>query len=124
MTRFVLLIEKLADSRKKGAVKLLTFDGELDETNIEEHSPVIYKIIEEGHKQLTLIFNLQRLRYMNSKAIGYMTDWSNKIRAKGGQIIIVETPANIKDILVTIGIDDLFKEYASLEKAKKELYKR
>jgi anti-anti-sigma factor len=122
MTAFTLLIEKLSDTRGKGEVKLLTFDGELDETNIEEHSPKIYKLIEDSPGRLTLIFRLMNLKYMNSKAIGYLTDWSNKIRAKGGRIFITDVPPNIKDLLKTIGLNNLFKEFNTLDDAKKDLY--
>jgi len=122
MTPFTLLIQKLPDGPNSQPVSLLTFDGELDASNVEETSPRIYKLIEEGNKHMVLIFGFEGLRYMNSRTIGYMTDWNSRIKAKGGYIALVNLPPNIQDLLSSIGILNLFTVFDTLENAKKQIY--
>lgn len=124
MTPFTLLIQKLPDGPNSTPVNLLTFDGELDASNVEETSPKIYKMIEDGNKHTVLIFNFEGLRYMNSRTIGYMTDWNSKIKAKGGSITLVNVPPNIQDLLSSIGILNLFTVCDTLENAKKQIYNK
>ncbi len=65
-----------------------------------------------------LFLDFSGLEYMNSKSIGYLTDWFTKASEKNGTIAIIAPQANILDILKVVGITQIIKVYSSLEEAK------
>jgi stage II sporulation protein AA (anti-sigma F factor antagonist) len=99
------------------ALKLVTFNGQLDETNVDTEAQQIYKIIEEMHEP-NLLFDFAGLEYMNSKSIGYVTDWYTKVMTKNGKIVIARPRANILDILKVVGITQIVNIYENLDEAK------
>lgn len=98
-------------------IKLITFDGQLDETNVDEEAQKIYKIIEEMPEP-NLLIDFAGLEYMNSKSIGYLTDWYSRAMAKNGKIIIARPRANILDILKVVGITQIIDVYENIDQAK------
>ena len=120
MAQFELLVEDITLETPDKFAKVLTFIGHLDESNVDEQSKTIYDMIEKS-SNLTLILDLGKLEYMNSKAIGYLTDWHEKISAKNGKIMIIKVPQNILDILKTVGITDFIKAYDTFEEAKNSI---
>ena len=105
--------------------KLVTFQGQLDESNIDENSKIIYDLIQKTPKGLYLLFDFSKLEYMNSKSIGYLTDWYGKITEGGeGRIAIANPPDNIFEILQAVGITELVKCYKSMEEAKFALFQK
>ena len=99
-------------------VKIIKISGQLDESNVDEQSKTIYQLIEANPKNLYLIFNFAELEYLNSKAIGYLTDWYGKISAEGGKIAIAMAKDNITDILSVVGLTQLITCYLTLDEAK------
>ena len=55
---------------------------------------------------------------MNSKSIGYLTDWYTKLSEKSGGITIAHARANILDILQVVGITQLIKCVGTSDEAK------
>ena len=98
-------------------LKLIAFDGQLDETNVDSEAQKIYKVIEEMPEP-NLLLDFAGLEYMNSKSIGYVTDWYSKAAAKNGKIIIARPKANILDILKVVGITQIINVYDNLDEAK------
>lgn len=120
MAQFQLVVEDIPQDNPDKTVKVLTFVGHLDESNVDDQSASIYKIIDDT-QNLTLVLDFGKLEYMNSKAIGYMTSWHEKISAKNGKIIIIKAPKNILDILQTVGITDFIKAFDSFEDARESV---
>ena len=83
---------------------VITIIGQLDESNVDANAPKIYEYIEEIPDQGNVIFNFAALEYMNSKSIGYTTDFFNKVTEKEGTMIIAEAPEHILDILTVVGL--------------------
>lgn len=108
----------IADSN----ARLITVVGALDESNIDIQAQNFYKLIEQFPKKLFLLFDLAKLEYMNSKTIGYITDWSERIKIGGGKMVIANAPANILDILEAVGITILIPAYPTKEEAMKKLF--
>lgn len=100
-------------------LKIVHISGQLDESNIDEKIQEIYKMVEANPKNLNLLYDLEKLDYMNSKSIGYMTDLYSKITENGGQVAIAKAKPNILDILQVVGLTQLIKSFDSLEEAKK-----
>jgi anti-anti-sigma factor len=123
MTQANITIEDIPVSTKDVTVKLVKFQGQLDESNVDEKAKVIYELIEQFPQNLYLLFDFEELEYMNSKSIGYLTDWYGKVTEGKGKVVIAKTKSNILDILQVVGLTQLINCYATLEEAKFALLK-
>lgn len=97
---------------------VVEFRGELDESNIDDTAIQIYKIIAEAPVSTPFIFDFSQLNYMNSKSIGYLSDWFSKTAEKGADLFIAAPRENISDILRTVGLDNFIKMFHSVDDAK------
>lgn len=118
MTEAHIIIEDVAQNDAAKHVKLVSISGQLDESNIDEKAQEIYAIITANPQGLYLIFDFEKLEYMNSKSIGYLTDWFGKVTEGQGKIVMIKARPNIIDILQVIGLTQLIPMYGSLEEAK------
>lgn len=105
-----------ADAAGK-TVRIINFTGQLDETNVDEEAKKIYKVIEDMPVPY-LLLDFSQLTYINSKAIGYVTDWYSRASAKNGKIVIANPQPNILDILKVVGITQIISIHNSVEDAK------
>lgn len=101
-------------------VKLITFSGQLDETNVDHEAKRVYQVIDEMPEPV-LFLDFSNLEYMNSKSIGYVTDWFTRATGKNGSISIIGPKPNILDILKVVGITQIITVYTTLEEAKTAL---
>lgn len=97
--------------------KVATFVGQLDETNVDLEAKKIYEVI-EAMPEPYLILDLSGLDYMNSKSIGYLTDWYSRVMAKNGKVVIASPKPNILDILKVVGITQIITIHDSVDLAK------
>lgn len=119
MTDVQITIEDVQSTVPNKVVKLIHIVGQLDETNVDEKAKEVYALIDGSPQQgLCLIFDFAGLEYMNSKSIGYLTDWYSKISALGGKIVIAGARENILDILQVVGLTQLINAYSTVEEAK------
>lgn len=118
MSEATIIVEDLPSKDPVAKVKLFTVSGQLDETNVDTKAKDIYKVFDENPGKLSLIFDFAGLDYMNSKSIGYLTDWYGKTAEKGGKIVIARAKPNIKDILQVVGLTQLINVFDSLDEAK------
>jgi len=101
--------------------KQVRFVGQLDETNVDEEAKQVYAIIDAFTETPQLIFDFSGLDYMNSKSIGYVTDWYSRVTEKGGKLVIAQPKPNIVDILKVVGITQIVSVLDSLEEARQKL---
>ena len=99
------------------SIKLIGFEGQLDETNVDSEAKKVYQVITEMAEP-NLLLDFAGLEYMNSKSIGYLTDWYSQITAKNGKIVIARPRANILDILKVVGITQIINTFENVEEAK------
>ncbi|MEK7126917.1 MAG: anti-sigma factor antagonist [Patescibacteria group bacterium] len=99
-------------------IKIVHISGQLDESNVDEKIKEVYHVLELNPKGLNLVCDLEKLEYMNSKSIGYLTDLYGKISDAGGQIAIANAKPNILDILQVVGLTQLIKTFGSIDDAK------
>lgn len=99
-------------------VKVIALEGQLDESNVDDFAPNVYQLIESSNPGTKFILDIEKLSYMNSKSIGYISDWYGKIAAKTGVLIIAKPLPNIKDILNVVGLDKVIPITQTLEEAK------
>ena len=118
MAQIIVTTEDLVSPMPDRKVKLLKFAGQLDESNVDDKAKEIYDIINGVPQGLFLIFDFEKLEYMNSKSIGYLTDWYAKLNEKKGGIVIAQARPNIVDILQVVGLTQLIKSFSTVEEAK------
>jgi anti-anti-sigma factor len=99
-------------------LKIIKITGQLDESNVDEEAKKVYAVIEQNPSKLNLILDLEGLEYMNSKSIGYLTDWYGKVFENSGKVVIAKAKPNILDILEVVGLTQLIKNYPTTEEAK------
>jgi|CXWL01.1.fsa_nt_gi anti-anti-sigma factor len=104
----------------KGKTKLLKFAGQLDETNIETEAKKVYKIMEDDQPK-NFIFDFTDLTYLNSKSIGYIADWQQKISQNNGKLIVFGSKENIFDILDVVGLTNIIDIVQTEAEAKQAL---
>lgn len=118
MTEVQITIEDIAGLPEGKLGKLIHVVGQLDESNVDEKAKDVYALIEANPQGLSLIFDFAGLEYMNSKSIGYLTDWYSKVSASGGKVVIAAARDNIVDILQVVGLTQLVNTYATIDEAK------
>lgn len=118
MAQVQINIEDLAGAPAGKVIKIVHVAGQLDESNVDEQAKGIYQVIEANPQGLSLIFDFMALEYMNSKSIGYLTDWYSKISASAGKVVIAGARENILDILQVVGLTQLINTYPTLDEAK------
>ncbi len=120
MTDVQITIQDLTSTDPTVSAKQITIVGQLDESNIDNKAQEIYKIIEALNpgQKLNIVFDFAGLDYMNSKSIGYMTDFYSKITSNGGKICIAKAKENILDILNVVGLTQLITCYSNIDEAK------
>jgi len=102
-------------------VKLIKFAGQLDESNVDEKSTIVYELIDSLPNGASIILDFNDLEYMNSKSIGYLSDWFSRISTKGGKLIIAQVRENISDILNVVGLSKIIPVTMTLDEAKLEI---
>ncbi len=118
MAQITITTEDVVANAPDKKVKLLKFAGQLDESNVDEKAKEIYDLIAATPQSLFLIFDFEKLEYMNSKSIGYLTDWYSKLSEKKGGIFVANARPNILDILQVVGITQLIPCVGSVDEAK------
>jgi len=118
MTQINITIEDIQVSTPGQVAKLVKFQGQLDESNVDEKAKLIYAVIEQAPQNLHLLMDFEELEYMNSKSIGYLTDWYGKITEGNGKIVIAKAKSNILDILEVVGLTQLISCYPTIDEAK------
>jgi anti-anti-sigma factor len=118
MTQVNITIEDIPATTQGQVAKTIKFQGQLDESNVDEKAKLLYQVLEQNPQHLFLLFDFEELEYMNSKSIGYLTDWYGKVSEGGGRIVVAKTRSNILDILQVVGLTQLINCYPTLDEAK------
>lgn len=118
MATFVELIPEDLAGFNPSQAKVVHVKGQLDESNVDEEAKKIYQIIDGSGDGFTLLLEFSELEYMNSKAVGYLTDWYTKLSDKSGKILIVQPKENILDILQVVGLTQLIQTYPTMDEAR------
>lgn len=119
MTKFAFAI---SDGKfGKFEAKHIVMRGELDESNVDKHAETMYEAIRLVPDGTYFVFDAKDLAYINSKGLGYLTDWYNKLSDKDGKIIMVRVKSTIFDILDVVGITQIIPVYENLAAAEQSL---
>lgn len=106
----------------ESGVKIFSFIGELDETNVDSTFPAIITDI-WGFENSKTIFNMAELQYLNSKSIGYIADISQRTEDAGGKFYLCALSSEVNDTLDLVGITSIIPIYESENEALEEIVK-
>ena len=114
----ITITDASADLGGRAKLAIVRFDGQLDESNVDSYTATIEQLVEKLEPGTFVVFDLEGLTYMNSRAIGYLTDWHLKVAAKSGEILLARARENILDILNVVGLTQIVRSFATLDEAK------
>ena len=103
-------------------VKIFSFHGELDETNVDTTFPNIIADIGD-FSGARILFNLIELKYLNSKSIGYIADIAQRTEDGGGKFALSNIGPEVRDTLDLVGITTIVPVFDTEEVALTELSK-
>ena len=84
---------------KTNPIKLIALEGILDESNADDFAPKVYEVIEQMPEQTSVILDLEKLSYMNSKSIGYISSIYEDIAENDWNMYICNNNENVAEIL-------------------------
>ena len=99
---------------------LVRFEGDFD-GYAKENLVDIQKYVDLSAAGSILIFDFNKLNYLNSYAIGHLVAWHNHLVKLGGKILMVGTNKNVEDIFAILGIGNLFKIFPNMDAAMKAI---
>ena len=103
-------------------IKIFSFHGELDETNVDVTFPNIINDIGD-FTNVKILFNFEHLTYLNSKSIGYIADMAQRTEDGRGKFTLCTLSAEVRDTLDLVGITSIIPVYETEEVALLELSK-
>ena len=101
------------DISDQGDVTIVEFTGELDAFNLAQTAKDIDALIDSG--DVKLVFNLKKLSFINSSALGYLIKVRKKAQAVSGDVVLVQPSNFFRKTLVTLGLDKLFSCYETTD---------
>lgn len=115
-------METLVEIKKRQVegADVFEFHGELDETNADKVFNNLYTLIGSftGKK---IIFNLQGLKYLNSKSIGYIADIYSNLEEGEGKMAICTCTEEVFDTLELVGITSIVPTFDTESEAISEV---
>lgn len=103
-------------------IKIFAFIGELDETNVDSTFPKIIEAIGDFNST-KILFNLEKLKYLNSKSIGYIADIAQRTEDANGKFALCSLTPEVNDTLDLVGITSIIPVFNEQETAITELSK-
>ena len=101
---------------KKKKTLILTVTGEIDHhTSKEIRERADRMLIQMGGSNL--IFNLQKVTFMDSSGIGMMIGRYKHTKSLGGRIAVLCSNEKIKEIIELSGLSSILKSFETLEDA-------
>ncbi len=108
------------ERKTAGNVQILAFKGEFDAFNLPTISEKLDALIQTGCNRL--VFNLHRLKFINSSALGYLIKTSKRLAELEGELVLSEPSKFFQSTITTLGIDQIFKIFPSDQEAVKYLH--
>lgn len=108
------------DFKMKDDVLIVNIVGDLDHHQATQAREEIDKTI-ETFKSKNLIMDFSRVEFMDSSGIGVVMGRYNKVKEKGGEILIIGCSKYVKLILEMAGIFTIINCFDNLDEALKEL---
>ena len=87
----------------KRNILYIRFDGELDQKNVEGLRFKIIELIEKYHIKY-LVFNFEKLKFMDSSGIGFIIGRYNYLKKVNGSVILCSMNDQIRRLVMLSGL--------------------
>lgn len=87
----------------KRNILYIRFDGELDQRNVEGLRYKIIELIEKYHIKY-LVFNFEKLKFMDSSGIGFIIGRYNYLKKINGSVILCSMNDQIRRLVMLSGL--------------------
>ena len=87
----------------KRNILYIRFDGELDQKNVEGLRFKIIELIEKYHIKY-LVFNFEKLKFMDSSGIGFIIGRYNYLKKINGSVILCSMNDQIRRLVMLSGL--------------------
>jgi len=98
------------------AVKVIALDGELDESNMEELKTQMDPILNDVNIT-SVIFNLEKLKFINSKGIGFLVSVHTHLAKDQRHLIISSATVEVMDVISLVGLTAIIPCFNTIEEA-------
>lgn len=115
-------METLIEVNKKEEnwVFIFEFSWELDETNADKTFTGVYNEVGDFEDK-KIIFNLENLKYLNSKSIWYIADIFSNLEENNGNMIICNCNEGVKDVLELVWITTIIPTVDTINQALEQI---
>ncbi len=97
-------------------VKVVHLAGELDEVSMEKIKGQLDQLLEDS-SIIQLIFDFTKLKFVNSKGIGYLVSVHTHLTKDGRTMVIAGATQPVMDVLSLIGLTNIIPYYETIEEA-------
>jgi stage II sporulation protein AA (anti-sigma F factor antagonist) len=98
------------------ASKVVLLTGEMDETSIESIRQQLDPVLNDQNVK-TLVFDLSKLEFINSKGIGYIVSVHTHLSKDKRELILTCASEAVMDVISLVGLTTIIKYFATLEEA-------
>ncbi len=95
-------------------VTIANIAGKLDASNV---APFLVRAQTALQTTPRLIINLERCKFLDSRALGALVGLAKQARDAGGDMYLANVPANLAQTLSLVRLDRFFEQFATVEQA-------
>ena len=107
------------ENQTNSSVSVLALSGCLDGDTFSDVANTLKNLIAE--ERLQLVFDLKKLKFIDSAGIGVIARYGGQFRLKNGDICFCNVPDSINRIFNMVGFNYHFKMFSSEEEAASSL---
>ena len=100
---------------------IVHFVGEFD-GYAKESIAGVQELVDNAKDGTMLVFNFEKLNYMNSYAIGHLIAWRNTLSQSNSHLFIAGTTSTVQDALDAVGTNVLFTFYPDVDTAVQQIH--
>jgi anti-sigma B factor antagonist len=105
----------MSERRPERKPAILALAGDVDASGLPAFSAKVDALIRTGHTRI--VFNLRRLAFINSSALGYLIRTVKRLRELDGELVLSEPSPYFRSAVDRLGLDQVFRIFPSDELA-------
>lgn len=94
--------------------QVIVFTGEFDKAGQSEIKDDLDTLV-KGFEGVSLVFDFDNLRFINSEGIGYLMEIHTHLMKKDKRLVLVGPHDHIKDVFETIGINEIIPIFEDVD---------
>ena len=100
----------------KPEVKIVDFQGELDESNLESSKQILEPLLKDNAIK-GIVLNFHSLEFINSKGIGFLVSVHTHLTKDGRKLAIVDASEPVMDVISLVGLTSIIGYYNTVDEA-------